>query len=69
MKNELLEIASWYPELDKAAAHHFAIEIFDKAKEKAKIANAPIFIMFDYGCAYFEELPINPRDIILKVDP
>ena len=62
---DIQEMKQWYWE----ASDEWIGGVLSKAKEKAQSANKSIFIMFDYGCAYFEHDPMNVRDIILRIDP
>lgn len=62
---DIEEMKQWFWE----ASDEWINEVLVKAKEKAQNANKSIFIMFDYGCAYFEHDPVNVRDIILRIDP
>jgi hypothetical protein len=62
---DIEEMKQWYWE----ATDEWIISILEKAKDKAQKANKSVFVMFDYGCAYFEHEPENPRDIILRIDP
>jgi hypothetical protein len=62
---DIEEMKQWYWE----ATDEWIISILEKAKDKAQKANKSVFVMFDYGCAYFEHELENPRDIILRIDP
>ena len=65
IKSDVEEMKQWFWEV----SDEWIISVLDKGKKKAKDSGKSIFVMFDYGCAYFEHEPQNPRDIILRIDP
>ncbi len=69
--NQIEQVADWYPELDRVKAEEFAVKVLAQARAKANKEKLRIYLMFDYGCVYFEreETLSNTNDIITFVDP
>lgn len=69
--NQIEQVADWYPELEREKAEEFASKVLKQAQAKANKEKLRIYLMFDYGCVYFERESTltSTNDIITFVDP